>query len=437
MNNKLSRRDFIRLSAAAGAGAALAASGLPMLAQDAIDLRFVWWGGQLRADITTQVINMFVEQNPNVNFTYEFLGFEEYWTKLTTQAAGGGLPDIMQHGSTTLVEWARNGLLSPLDEYIEAGVIDFTNVPEVLQQHGAVDGQIYAVSAGSNANGFAVDLDAFEEAGIEVPPDTWTWGDFENVVLELHEKLGIWGFGDYLHHVDIWRIIYGSLDTQLYTEDGTALAYTDDQPLIDHMHMILRLQDAGAIPSLAEESEVQSPETAFSVTKRSAIDWLAGSNQLVAMWTAGGEDRRYKILPLPRVEGGMQGTAIRLSQFVALTSHSANPEAAAQFINFFTNDIEANKVLNAERGVPINSEVLEALGADAEAPQQAVYDYLARLGEDSAPLAPLDPLGVEDIRTNVYYPEFADPVRYGMITPEEGVAILRERANAILAEANA
>ena len=62
---------------------------------------------------------------------------------------------------------------------------------------------------------------------------------------------------------------------------------------------------------------------------------------------------------------------------------------------------------------------------------------LARLAEDSVPYSTVpDPLGVEDLRVNVYYPEFTDPVRYGMITPEEGVVTLRERANEILSAAN-
>src|SRR5689334_5111369 len=98
MNKKLSRRDFLRISAAAGAGAALAAQGLPIIvrAQDSVDLRFIWWGGQLRADITTQVIQLFVAAHPEVNFTYEFLSFNDYWLLLPAQAAGGGLPDVMQ-----------------------------------------------------------------------------------------------------------------------------------------------------------------------------------------------------------------------------------------------------------------------------------------------------------------------------------------------------
>jgi multiple sugar transport system substrate-binding protein len=443
MKKGLSRRDFLRLSAIAGAGAAFSTQGIAVFAQSAdepVDLRFIWWGGQLRADITRQVIDLFVSQHPNVNFTYEFLSFNDYWLLLPAQAAAGSLPDVMQHGSPTLVEWAKNGLLAPLDQYVESGVIDFSNIPAALQTQGAVDGQIYGLSAGTNANGFVVDVDAFASAGIEVPADTWTWADFESLVLQLHETLGIWGFGMYLHHIDLWRILYSGHTMDLYAADGRSLGYSDDQPLIDHMNMILRLQEAGAIPTLAEETEVQGlgPESQLIVSGQCAIDWLAGSNQLVALWTAAGEGRNFKILPVPRPEGGRQGLSIRPSQFEAVTATSANPEYAAMFLNFFINDVEANRILNAERGVPINAAVLEALQENATPAQAGVYDYLARLGQDSTPYSTVpDPLGVEDIRVNVYYPEFTDPVRYGVITPEEGVATLRTRADEILAAANA
>jgi hypothetical protein len=85
----------------------------------------------------------------------------------------------------------------------------------------------------------------------------------------------------------------------------TPLVYIDHQPLIDHMNMILRLQDAGAIPTLAEEIEVESlgPESQFIVSGQAAMDWLAGSNQLVAIWEAAGEDRNFKITPVPRAAG--------------------------------------------------------------------------------------------------------------------------------------
>ena len=61
------------------------------------------------------------------------------------------------------------------------------------------------------------------------------------------------------------------------------------------------------------------------------------------------------------------------------------------FLDFFVNDVEANKVLNAERGVPVNTAVLAALEAEAEPARAAVYDYMARLGQDPPYSLVLDP----------------------------------------------
>jgi len=63
------------------------------------------------------------------------------------------------------------------------------------------------------------------------------------------------------------------------------------------MNMILRLRDAGAIPTLAEEIAVESlgPESQFIVSSQCAMDWLAVANQLVALWEAAGEDRNLKL----------------------------------------------------------------------------------------------------------------------------------------------
>jgi hypothetical protein len=83
--------------------------------------------------------------------------------------------------------------------------------------------------------------------------------------------------------------------------------------------------------------------------------------------------------------------------------------------------------------VPINSVVRKALTESAGPPQAAIFDYLGRLEKDSAADPGLDPPGSTALRESVYYPEFINPVRYKKITPEQGAALFREKANKILA----
>ena len=83
---------------------------------EAVELRIAWWGSQNRHDRTIAVIELYEELNPNVDVVFEFSGWNDHWTKMSTQAAGDNLPDIMQQDYARLEEWVGNGLLYPLDD---------------------------------------------------------------------------------------------------------------------------------------------------------------------------------------------------------------------------------------------------------------------------------------------------------------------------------
>ena len=48
----------------------------------------------------------------------------------------------------------------------------------------------------------------FKKAGLELPPQDWTWEDFEKTALALHEKLGIWGIGPGMTGEQLWKSLY-------------------------------------------------------------------------------------------------------------------------------------------------------------------------------------------------------------------------------------
>src|SRR5215216_2199240 len=158
-------------------------------AQDKIELVVDWWGSQNRADRTIEVINQYMAAHPDVNITYEFANFGDYWTLMNTKAAGQQLPCVMQQDYAYLAEWSTRDLIIPLDPYYESGAIDTSNIEQSVLDGGKVGDSHYGISLGTNSQSIIIDVDAFEEAGIEVPADDWTWTDFENISLELHEQL--------------------------------------------------------------------------------------------------------------------------------------------------------------------------------------------------------------------------------------------------------
>lgn len=405
-------------------------------AQDApLELQMTWWGSQNRHDRTIKVVEMYEAENPGIDIVYEFSNFTDYWPLLNTKAAGNQLPCIMQHDYAFLSEWASRGLLIPLDPYFADGTIDISNVDDVYLAGGRIGEETFGLSLGTNSPSIIIDVAAFEKAGMELPPQDWTWADFERIALELHEKLGIWAISYGMWDPQFWRGLYISRGEWIFNEEGTGLGYTDDTPLIEYFNMLRRLQEAGAIATVEEavEASANGHENSPIVTGGEVMRYQ-WSNQIVSIFSAAGEDRNLKLWPLPRLEGGKSENYLKPSMFFAIASQCQTPEEAAQFINFFTNDLEANEILFAERGVPISSVVREHLTPMLDKAGAETFDFIQRISVDASPVPPPEPPGWTDVQNNVYGPLFTEPVLYGQISVEEGVAILRSEAEAILAQ---
>lgn len=403
------------------------------LAQDQ-QMRLVWWGSQNRHDRTIAVVELYEAAHPGLDIVYEFANFNDYWTLMNTQAAGGELACVMQQDYAYLAEWARNGLVQPLDPFIESGVIDLSNVDDVFIAGGRVDGDLYGLSLGTNSQSIIIDVDAFERAGVELPPLDWTWDDFEAIANQLHENLGTWAYGSpSLGDDQIWTAMMVSLGQLPFSADNTGFGYDSDQPIIDHFNRLLRLQESGAIMTLEEASQYAGgPENSPIVAGAAAMQYQ-WSNQVVAIFNAAGADRHFRLWPMPRpVDAVGSANYLKPSMFFSITSTCDMPEVAADFINFFVNSPEAADILGAERGVPISSAIREHLSQNLTPVDAETFTFLETVAQDASPIFPPNPPGYNDLRNNVWLPLFHDPVLYGQISVEEGVAIFRSEGEAIL-----
>lgn len=428
----MSVRKSRRLLVAVLAAVMLVPSVFIASAQEPIELHLTWWGSQARHDRTIAVIEMYEAANPNIDIVFTFNSFGDYWTRLNTEAAGGQLACIIQQDYAYLADWAKRGLLMPMDEFYESGVIDTSAIDQNFLDGGKVGDHYYAISLGTNSQSFIIDRGAIEGAGLEMPATDWTWEDFEQLALDYHAASGKWLIGNGLEDVQLWKSLYLGHGMSPFTEDGTALGYDDDQPLIDFYDMIVRLQDAGAIANREEVVAMTGagPEQGPVVTGEAATAYQ-WSNQIVAVYTAAGEDRDLVLHPLPRPVGGQSENYFKPSMYFSITAGCEHPEEAAKFIDFFVNSTEANDILAAERGVPISATVRDYLRPNLDPVMLATFDFLELVALDASPIFPPDPPGFSDFLNNVWQPLFVDPVLYGQISPAEAAPLLRDEANII------
>ena len=160
------------------------------------------------------------------------------------------------------------------------------------------------------------------------------------------------------------------------------------------------------------------------------------SNQLVGMANVVimvnmGMVRKFKFLSLFKVKGQKSPIYMKLSQYFAITATSKNAKLAAKVIDFFTNDVDANKILKGERGVPINTKVLAALKADLDATSADSFDLIQRGAAYATKLPPNDPPPWTQLLTTILTP-ISKKIINEEVTAEAGVAMFREQATALL-----
>jgi hypothetical protein len=114
----LTRRNALRLGASA---AAMGMLRMPALAQEK-SLRLGWFGSKARANRTMPAIDLYKSKHAGVSLAGETASYDDFWVLLATQTAGGNAPDVMSQDNAHLTEYARRGVLQPLDEYVGKGL---------------------------------------------------------------------------------------------------------------------------------------------------------------------------------------------------------------------------------------------------------------------------------------------------------------------------
>ena len=151
-----------------------------------ITLRMAWWGSQDRHDKTIAAIELYEKENPNVTIEYEFYSFDDYFTKLKTLVASDEVWDIFQLGGNFPMYMDK---IYPLDEFIDSGVVDVSKFSDAnLKTTQTTDGKQLGLTNGINTYGIAYDPAMFEEAGVDLPTDTWTWDDYKNAADTITES---------------------------------------------------------------------------------------------------------------------------------------------------------------------------------------------------------------------------------------------------------
>ena len=387
-----------------------------------VTLRMAWWGSQTRHDRTIAVIELYESLHPNVTIEYEPMDFDGYFNKLTTLVASNEVWDIFQLGSNFPTYQSK---IYTLNDFIADGTIDVSGTTDAFLRIAADEnGNQVGLCSGVNTYGIAYNPALFKEAGVAEPTENWTWEDYKQACLTIHEKLDIYGSSKF----DDWQagasmgIAQEGFGIEFFNKSNDGLGFDDPSMLTDYITMRKELVDAGAYPDPGACKEISDIEQDFVVSGEAAMTWVA-SNQYAALSEAAKANgiEELKLINPPRKKAdGPAGITIQSSQMLCVSQDSQHPEEAAKFIEFFQSNIDANKILLAERGIPTFTAVRDALADELTDVEKTVYAYVDVVGgfdTGGQTVNPASPACGDAIKEQYNY--YLEKAIYGECTAEE------------------
>jgi len=284
-----------------------------------------------------EIIAEYVKTHPNVSVNNTIVSTKEYWTKIRILANQNKLPDVFTMSSSTLEEWADNGLVLELDSFIDSDDTRDKFYPKLLEAVRDVSAtdHYYALPFALVTTNLYYNIDAFNAAKLAYPSDDWTWEDFRNAAKKLTvdkdndgktDQYGFWFYGRYAH-IEPW----------IYANGGSILNRTDMsfEPNLAALEALNMLTDMVLVdksaPSQKEMSSIRQQDVFPQGLAAMWVDgsWNIHNNRLVA-----DPSMKWGIAKIPSGPSANNTTTYAWTDSYSISPNTKNPQAAWQFTKY-------------------------------------------------------------------------------------------------------
>jgi multiple sugar transport system substrate-binding protein len=253
----------------------------------------------------------------------------DYYQKLQAMIAGKQAPDFMWLSQEYVAQYAKLGAIAPLDQ--ELAKLDFKKDDYFAGalNVGMYKDEIYALPWISQPYVLYYNQDMFEQAGIELPNENWTWDNF----IETGKKLtkdGRWG--GLINNMPLPMFLW-SYGGDVFDKDGNITLNSADS--MKGLEMYQKIAKSGITPERAQADSMGGADM-FKTGK-------------VAMFVGGAGDDFEKTA---KFKVGMtlapKGTNTVTFSWIGVTAMSKttkNPDIAAKALQDMTKAIHGWKVV--------------------------------------------------------------------------------------------
>ncbi|WP_336206359.1 extracellular solute-binding protein [Nonomuraea sp. LPB2021202275-12-8] len=364
-NARVSRGQFLRLMGGlAVAAAATACSTRPETTATTgggaatTDLKFIGVADQKTP--MDEMVAAYQKVKPTVRLTTSFAPTDQVQTSIRTQLGAGNAPDLH-------VVYPGSGSAMSMSQIAEAGLLaDLSaqpwtqTIPTGFKPAFQVDGKTYLYSAGSSVIGAVYNKKAFEKAGIEAPPTTWS--EFLAVCDKL-KKAGVVPIALGAQTPWVTQLItYALVPSTVYAKDPTF----DDKQLAGQtsfadsgwrqaMEMYLELQKRGFFNDKPNGTTFEQ-QTSMVATGKAAMA-IQVSAVLPDFRKAASSPDDLSMFPVPGADDAASvwipaGVVVGLGA----AARGKNVEEAKAFIDFLAKQENINAWAKAIAAIPLTQD---------------------------------------------------------------------------------
>lgn len=312
-----------------------------------------WQSSPAEEQLLSETIDAFMEAYPNVEVDYESIP-TDYIQVMTGQFSAGEPPDLFYVQAEFSDAWMEDGLLEPLDQYIEGNDFDTSPFYPQLLEVFQLDGATYGLPKDGGPLALFYNTDMLDAAGVQ-PPTTW---DELRSAAEALTGDGVAGLcvGPELPRIGAFIYQAGG---GIYNEDGTELTITSPES-VEGIDFYLELHDAGVLQTPAELGAGWCGE-AFGT---GAAAMTMEGTWLFPPMENDFPDINFDVVELP--QGAELGNLFFTNAY-GIGVDSANKEGAWVLLQYLTGPEGMGKWTSLGLALPARTDVEPAPGREAHA----------------------------------------------------------------------
>lgn len=343
-----------------------------------VTLHFAWWGGSARHKVTLAALTAYEKKNPGITIVPQYQEYDNYHDKITVQLSSSSAPDLFQLNPENLGALVERKNLVPLDNFVQEGLLDISNIPESNLFDGKYKGQLYGIPMSIQTFCILYNKYLFDIAGLPYPEDNWSWKDYENTLWALKSRLP--------------STVYPSADLRcaeigllfmIHQQGGAYLTKAGQPNFAQQIRMPLAIFQAyaqqGLIPPTEQLGGTSVDAQFVSERVAMAASYNAMAQTLQAQSLNG---HKYGLAAIPSsATGSKLGAYVKGDLLFVINRNSTHQKEAVKLLNAFLNDPELIEILGMSRGIPPSTVAQQQL--ETGGGLEAEIFRLQRLAEQS------------------------------------------------------